>query len=136
VPWDHSALTTDFYFAGGGTGTAAAARAPAAAPAPPPAAAAPKTAAIPPVQSKAEIAVTAAARAPRFETNDNVRLEGRVISASRQPNPEACRAACEANELCAGYQHGRRIPVIGQCQILDRIDARLEDSSWRSGVRR
>ena len=86
---------------------------------------------MPPIQKKA----ATTARSVAFEFNENVRLDGRVISTSRQPNPDACRALCESNPVCLGFQHGRRIPVMGQCQILDRVDARMEDLSWRSGVR-
>ena len=140
VPWDHSALTRDFYFAGAGSAPRAPAQTPDAAVAVAPAAPEPappalQSGGIPPIQTKADIAAATAAKATRFEINDNVRLEGRVISSSRQPNPAACRAACAANTLCLGFQHGRRIPVMGQCEIFDRVDARLEDLRWHSGVR-
>lgn len=129
VPWDHSAMTADFFFKPGVVSPGATAAPAAAAVATAPSAAA---ATIPPVQSKAALAARSVVR---FETNDNVRLDGRVISSSRQPNPDACRTQCEANPLCLGYQHGRKMPVMGQCQIFDRIDARGEDLNWRSGVK-
>lgn len=130
VPWDHSALTADFYFMRGSTEVATPA-----APAPPRAPEAPAAVAsspgVPPIQKKAD----PAARAAAFDSNDNVRIDGNVFSTARQPNVEACRQACDLNPGCLGYQHGRRSPVMGQCQLFDRIDARHEDVSWRSGVR-
>lgn len=126
VPWDHSALTSDFYFvpdaAGAETEPARAAEPPAQSPS--------TEAGVPPIQRKADLV-----RALTTSLEENVRLEGRVISSSRQPNPQACRALCEADLTCKGYQHGRKIPVMGRCEILDRVDARFEDRAWRSGVR-
>ncbi len=129
VPWDHSAMTADFFFKPGASSQSAPAATASATVAVAPH---PATTAVPPVQSKAALAARSAVR---FETNDNVRLDGRVISSSRQPNPDACRSQCEANPLCLGFQHGRKMPVMGQCQIFDRIEARVEDLSWRSGVK-
>lgn len=128
VPWDHSALTMDVHLAG----AAPAAADTAAAPAPPSASIARPAGVAPPIQREAD------RRAPVMEIpiDENVRLEGRIVSTSRQPNPTACRDLCAANPLCRGFQHGRKIPVMGQCQILDRVDARIEDKSWRSGVKR
>ncbi len=132
VPWDHSAMTQDFSFVALAPSSTPAAARPvetvAAAAVPVPAAPA---ATMPPIQKK----TVTTARSVAFEFNENVRLDGRVISTSRQPNPDACRALCESNPVCLGFQHGRRMPVMGQCQILDRVDARMEDLSWRSGVR-
>jgi uncharacterized caspase-like protein len=149
VPWDHSALTGDFYFQPGAAvapGTIAAA----------PAGtsvdvaalqerlraleedvrkreAAAKTAAVPvpPVTSKR----VQQKSSPSFEEKDNVRIDGLKINEQRQPSPAACREWCEQEDGCIAYQHGRRSPVMGQCQLLARIDARHEDPAWRSGVR-
>lgn len=73
---------------------------------------------------------------PDFEERENVGLLGVEIGQPfRAPSPIACRQACEANPTCVGYQHGRRIPVAGQCELFSRIDARREDLQWRSGVK-
>lgn len=136
VPWDHSALTTDFSFV---TGSAAqvALVAPTpgarAAPPPPPLPPAAVVGAVPPVQKRQDQSARSAAA---FEQAENVRLDGNVFSSSRQPNPDACRLQCDQNPSCVGFQHGRRVPVMGQCQLLDRIESRVEDASWRSGFRK
>jgi len=152
VPWDHSALTGDFYFVPGtaaqpppGTvatapaGTSAdfaalqerlrkleeearkreatASRAP------------PATAAItPPVARPAN-------PSPSLQIEENVRIDGLKYSEHRAPSPEACRQECERDDQCVGFQHGRRAPMMGQCQLFHRIEARQQDANWRSGVR-
>jgi hypothetical protein len=74
---------------------------------------------------------------PDFEERDNVGLLGVEIGQPfRAPSPIACRQACEANPACVGYQHGRKIPVMGQCTLFSRLDTRREDQQWRSGVKR
>jgi uncharacterized caspase-like protein len=154
VPWDHSALTGDFFFVPG------AASAPPGTVAPAPAgtaadvaalqerlrkleeeakrreaalasAAPPTTSAIPPVMPRAGGNKEAAG----FQVEDNVRIDGLKYSDERQPSPAACREACEQDAHCVAFQHGRRSPVMGQCQLFSRIDARQEDATWRSGVR-
>ena len=155
VPWDHSALTGDFFFAPGAaapsqgsvasapTGTSADVaalqerlrkleddakkREAAASPVAPPT----TTGAVPGVTPRPAIA----RESPNFQTEDNVRIEGLKYSDQRQPNPTACRDSCEQDAQCVAFQHGRRSPVMGQCQLFSRIDARHEDASWRSGVR-
>ena len=87
-------------------------------------------AAIPPVTARPDPNASAA----EFEASDNVRLEGREIRSFKAPNPDACRNACAGEAGCIGYQHGRKIPVMGQCQLFSTIDARHDDPSWRSGV--
>jgi hypothetical protein len=67
--------------------------------------------------------------------DENVRIDGLKYSEQRQPNPGACREACEADPRCVAFQHGRRSPMMGQCHLFARIDARQEDANWRSGVR-
>jgi uncharacterized caspase-like protein len=152
VPWDHSALTGDFFFAPGAAapapGTVASApsgtaadvaalqerlrkleeeakrREASAAPVAPP-----TTGTVPPVTPKS------AAGAPGIQIEENVRIDGLKYSDERQPNPAACRDACERDQRCVAFQHGRRAPVMGQCQLFSRIDARNEDASWRAGVR-
>lgn len=89
-------------------------------------------AAIPPVAAKPD----PNASASQFEASENVRLEGREIRSFKAPNPDACRNACAGEAGCIGYQHGRKIPVMGQCQLFSAVAARHEDQSWRSGVRR
>jgi uncharacterized caspase-like protein len=72
---------------------------------------------------------------PNFEVADNVGLLGVEIRSFRAPNLIACREACEGEASCAGFQHGRKSPVMGTCELFSRIDARREDNQWRSGVR-
>ena len=73
---------------------------------------------------------------PNFEVAENVGLLGAEIGQPfRAPSPIACREACEKDPSCAGFQHGRKSPVMGQCELFSRIDARREDDQWRSGVR-
>ena len=151
VPWDHSAMTGDFFFVPG-----------ASAPAQGVVATAPsgtsvdvvalqerlrkledeakrREAAVPvPTQQKVAVALpplTPAAKPPSsIEIVDNIRFEGLKIKEQRQPNPTACREACEEESGCIAFQHGRRSPVMGQCQLFSRIEARFEDPSWRSGI--
>ena len=73
---------------------------------------------------------------PNFESADNVALTGAEIRSFRAPNPVACREACEKDAACAGYQHGRKSPVMGTCKLFSKIEARREDSSWRSGLKK
>jgi len=154
VPWDHSALTGDFFFAPGAAspspgavasapaGTAAdvaalqerlrrleedAKRREAAAPRVAP----PTTSALPPVTPKPAIGKGP----PTLQIDENVRIDGLKYSDERQPSPAACRDSCEQDARCVAFQHGRRSPMMGQCQLFSRIDARHEDASWRSGVR-
>ena len=88
--------------------------------------------AIPPVQPKPKVEAVS----PNFEVADNVGLMGVELgTAFRAPSPIACREACEKDPTCAGFQHGRKVPVMGQCELFSRIDARREDNQWRSGVR-
>jgi uncharacterized caspase-like protein len=167
VPWDHSALTGDFYFRPAGTrqsGTVAqapagssldlealkerlrqldeAARERLAAlkpgsPAPPSgegiaSTAAKRVAGIPPV---IPLPPKPGKDSPDFEEVDNVRIDGIKLNAERKPSPIACREWCAETENCVAYQHGRKIPVMGRCELFGRVDARYEDRAWRSGVR-
>ena len=155
VPWDHSALTGDFYFV-----PSSAPATPAAGSASAPAGPSPEVAAlterlrkleedarrreqqatqtiakatppaVPPVAPK-----SASNSAANFESRDNTRIEGLSLGAQRQPSPEACRDWCDTMSGCVAYQHGRRNPVMGQCTLFGRVDARSEDQNWRSGVR-
>ena len=150
VPWDHSALTTDFFFLPDGGSRPAGTSTPA----PSPEVAAlqerlrkleedaakqrtastqqpPASAPIPPVTPRSRPEQKAAA----FSLDENVRIEGLRISDQREPNPTACREACESEEFCIAFQHGRRAPVMGQCQLFSRVEARTEDPAWRSGIR-
>jgi uncharacterized caspase-like protein len=153
VPWDHSALTGDFYFQPGAVATQGTiASAPAGTSvdvaalqerlraleedakrreatgkvAPPP-----QVAAVPPVTQKRVVPK----ESPDFQQADNVRIDGLKLSQTRQPSAIACREACQAEQGCVAFQHGRRSPVMGQCELFARVDARHEDASWRSGVR-
>lgn len=152
VPWDHSALTTDFFFAPGADASATGV-APLAGPSseltalqerlkkleeesrqrtaavPPPRT--PTTSAIPPVTPKLRPEPAAAT----FSLDENVRIDGLKISDQREPNPAACREACESEEFCVAFQHGRRGATMGQCHLFSRVEARTEDPAWRSGVK-
>ncbi len=87
--------------------------------------------ALPPVQPRGEPGGDVA-----FERADNVRIEGDALKpAFRAANPDACAKACGAEASCIAYQHGRKIPVMGQCQLFSSIVSRHEDKAWRSGVR-
>jgi uncharacterized caspase-like protein len=162
VPWDHSALTGDFYFS-----AAAAAQAPQGTIAAAPQgngtdiaalqerlrkleeqAKARDAAAAPPAQQKpaTDTAKTAALPPvtprpgtakdnPNFEIAENVRLDGLMLGEQRQPSPVSCRDVCEQNRDCVAFQHGKRVGVMGMCRLFSRVDARHEDLNWRSGVR-
>jgi uncharacterized caspase-like protein len=160
VPWDHSALTSDFQFAPGDVvppvpiaavqpaGDVAAlqerlarleaearAREAAAKPLLPPAVNAPPAKSAlnaPPIQPKPGVPKVS----PDFEDVDNVGLLGVEIRSFKAPSQVACREACNTEADCVGYQHGRRNPVSGMCQLFSRIDARREDIQWRSGLRK
>jgi hypothetical protein len=77
----------------------------------------------------------AGSRPSSFQIDDNLRIDGLKYSEDRAPSLEACRQACEQDEQCVAFQHGRRSPMMGQCQLFHRIEARHEDANWRSGVR-
>lgn len=89
-------------------------------------------AALPPVVPKAD----PDASASDFESTDGVRLEGSSIRSFKAPSPDACRNACAAEAGCAGYQHGRKIGVMGQCELFSSIVSRHEDPRWWSGTRK
>lgn len=154
VPWDHSALTGDFYFVPGATATpqGSVAAAPAGTGADvaalqarlakleeearkretfDAASAARKSTGVPPVTPRP----SASLQAPSFEIEEGIRIEGLKLGEQRQPNPIACRDACEKDANCVAFQHGKRSPVMGMCETFSRVDARLEDQHWRSGVR-
>jgi hypothetical protein len=151
VPWDHSALTGDFYFSPGplapppdavasapaGTSADVAAlqerlrkleeeakRREAAIAAPAPA----TTAALP-------AAPVRPGETSNFLEQEGVRIDGLKLSDQRAPSLAACRESCEMQPHCQAYQYGRREPVNGQCHLFSRIDARQQDASWRSAVR-
>ncbi len=148
VPWDHSALTGDFYFVPGKAIQSPSSisgiveptteianverqlqklerdvgKLPKSGPGVSPG--------IPPILPKS------AGNEPRasFTRDENVRIDGNVISDTRQPSADACQAQCDAMPACIGYQHGRKIPAMGRCQLFDRVDRRQRDAAWRSGV--
>ncbi|MBL8565653.1 MAG: caspase family protein [Hyphomicrobiaceae bacterium] len=91
-----------------------------------------KVAAIPPVTPAPDPNASAAS----FDASENVRIDGTVIRTFKAPSPDACRNACADEARCVGYQHGRKIGVMGQCEMFSKIDSRHEDSKWRSGVRK
>jgi uncharacterized caspase-like protein len=154
VPWDHSALTADFAFipdtlttrpgtavsapSGSSTDLAIlqerlrkleeeAKQRTAAVPPPRP----PTTAAIPPVTPRSR-----PSQAPHtFSLDENVRIDGLKTNETREPSVAACQEACENEEFCIAFQHGRRGATMGQCQMFSRVEARSEDPAWRSGVR-
>ena len=90
-----------------------------------PAASAP---AVPPIEPKATKAPS------RLTRDDNVRIDGIVLSESRQTSPDACQRICEATPRCIAYRHGKRAPVMGQCLLFETIERRQEDLAWRSGA--
>jgi uncharacterized caspase-like protein len=152
VPWDHSALTGDFFFVPGAVAPAPGSIAPAPAgtsvdvaalqerlrkledeakkrEAVPSPAQLPKSAVLPPVAPPSANTV-----ATQYQL-ESVRIEGLKISEARQPNQAACQLSCEQTPSCVAYQHGRRSPMMGQCQLFARVDARQEDEGWRAGFR-
>jgi hypothetical protein len=73
---------------------------------------------------------------PNFEMAENVALSGSEIRSFRAPNPVACREACDQDASCAGFQHGRKNPVMGTCRLFSHIEARHQDGSWLSGLKK
>lgn len=71
-----------------------------------------------------------------FAVTENVSLSGTEIKSFRAQSPAACREACEQEKTCAGYQHGRKIPVMGQCHLFSAVTERREDRQWISGVKK
>lgn len=157
VPWDHSAMTGEFYFVPGdaapaqgsvsaaptGSGADLAAlqqrlrqledevrrresEAGSRGPANTPSGGPPSVTPAPDPNASAQL----------FDQTDDVRLEGTVIRSFRAPSPDACRNSCGEQSGCIGYQHGRRIPVMGTCVLFSKITTRQEDRRWRSGLRR
>ena len=154
VPWDHSALTGDFYFrpetgspvpgvvASAPSGSSAdlaalqerlrvleeeAKQREAAAKAAQP----DQVAVVPRVMPK----LTVPADPPTFEETEGVRIDGIKFSEQRQPSVALCRESCEVEASCVAFQHGRRPPVRELCQLFRRVEARQQDLNWRSGVR-
>lgn len=85
----------------------------------------------PPVTPPADPNASAAV----FTQDDGVRLEGTEIRSFRAQSPDACRNTCAEDASCVGYQHGRKIPVMGTCTLFAAVTARHQDKSWRSGMR-
>ena len=154
VPWDHSALTGDFYFVPGASASSAPGQSANTGPSPDVAALQERLRRLEDDAKRREqqanvasAAKTSPPTAPtitpkssgnsaaNFQAPENARIEGLVVADQRQPNPEACRDWCDATPGCVAYQHGRRNPVMGQCRLFGRIDARLEDDQWRSATR-
>jgi uncharacterized caspase-like protein len=79
---------------------------------------------------------SAAGTSPDFEVAENVGLVGSEIRSFKAPSPVACREACEGEAQCVGFQHGRKVANMGLCALFSRVDARREDSAWRSGLRK
>ena len=148
VPWDHSALTGDFYFAKAETSVPAGSVAPA------PAASNADLAALqerlkkleeeakkprqvrsPPLRRRCRPGRNPAIATSSLRIDDNVRIDGLKYSEQREPSPAACRDACAADARCVAFQHGRRSPMMGQCHLFARVDGRQQDPNWRSGVR-
>jgi len=150
VPWDHSALTGDFYFspatfapppgavasapAGSGADLAAlqerlgkleeeAKKREAALPSRPA-----TTAALPAAPARP-------GEAQSFLEQEGVRVDGLKLRDQPEPSVAACRESCETQSHCQAYQYGQRSPVIGQCHLFSRIDAFQQDASWRSALR-
>ena len=129
VPWDHSALTGDFYFAPGAAAPSqgSVASAPTGTPADVAAlqerlgssrrSAKRREAAASPVAppthgggARGNTQARNRQELPNFQIEDNVRIEGLKYSDQRQPNPAACRNSCEQDAQCVAFQHGRRSP--------------------------
>ena len=158
VPWDHSALTGDFYFQ-----PAAGLPTPVVAPAPSGSSAdiaalqerlrvleedakkreaaakieqPDNVAPVPPVTPKPITPKPITPKElPNFQQDDGVRIDGIKMSEQFEPSPAACQDSCERDPSCVSYQHGRRSPVMGLCQLFTRVEARHQDANWRSGVR-
>ena len=166
VPWDHSALTGDFYFVPGASGSDRPAATPPSTPPPTPPAdvaaleeklrkleadvrrreadeeARRRAAAAPPPNAPNAPNSPPVVTKPRggggsgkYDVADAVRIDGLKISEMRQPSPAACQESCERDGSCVAYQHGIKIPVMGQCVLFSRVDTREQDRAWRSGVR-
>jgi uncharacterized caspase-like protein len=73
---------------------------------------------------------------PNFEVTESVSLSGAEIRSFRAQNPDACREACDKDAACTGFQHGRKNPVMGTCRLFSKVDARSEDRSWVSGLKK
>jgi hypothetical protein len=153
VPWDHSALTGDFFFV-----AAAASQQPG-------------SIATAPVGSSVDLAALqdrlrkleddakrrasaatqlppqsigtvtppaapgqAASVATQYQL-ESVRIAGLLLSEMRHPNQASCQLSCEQTPNCIAYQHGRRSPMMGQCHLFARVDSREADDNWRAGFR-
>ena len=72
---------------------------------------------------------------PNFQESDKVALAGTVTRIIRASSPVACRDACEKDEICMAFQHGRKSAVMGQCILFSAHFGGLESTRWRSGTR-
>lgn len=156
VPWDHSALTSEFHFVRGVAASSPSSVAPA--PSRTDADVAALQARLKKLEDEArtrEVAQVPAAALPspppssaprlserrRYESPENkmriesdTRLSGLLISRQNASTPVSCRKACLSDPRCIGFQHGRSPPVSSECHLFSRVDARHPDSNWRAGV--
>ena len=93
-------------------------------------------AAAPPAERPVTPATVPAKGPANFEMIENVALSGTEIRSFRAANPAACREACDQDAACAGFQHGRKNPVMGTCRLFSRVEARRDDRSWFAGLKR
>lgn len=68
----------------------------------------------------------------RFRTRVNDRLEGNVIATFDEQSLNGCQKRCQRRSGCLGYQMQR---VGTRCELFDRVDRRVTDRDWISGVR-
>ncbi len=133
VPWDHSALTGDFYFQPGAVGAASAGGQSAA-----------NTAEFAAMQERVRqleddekkreatpgLAAPPLPPTPKFIVRMRNRLVGEQMPAP--PSTANCETRCETlGGQCVGWQLSRE----GICELFSKVTERTEDMDWRSGVR-
>ena len=132
VPWDHSALTGDFYFQPGAVGAVSASGQSAA-----------NTAEFAAMQERVRqleddekkreatpgLAAPPLPPTPKFIVRKRNRLVGEQMPAP--PSTANCETRCETESKCVAWQLSRE----GICELFSKVTERTEDMDWRSGVR-
>ncbi len=135
VPWDHSALTGEFYFVPPATSAPAVQG-------PPPAAGDAKAVAALQERMKQledELKARTAGGRPgpqradqRYTLRRNNGIEGVVLEETTIPTFVGCTARCDGTKDCVGFQHNDASQA---CRLFSRVDRRDEVQGWNSGVR-